>query len=530
MGKNVIMIILLVIASFSCAKIGYSKQFKSTENIIGPFYVKKIVSYPSMIRPGDQDVELKVYIENVLDEEFEDITCIFTRNEFFSASKPGRNKFYVGNLGKGGEARLLFYVNVNDSISTGAYELPVTFKYLREGELREAKGNIEVNVRGKPILDITKVWTASKRINPNEVFEIFVAVKNVGTGKARNVEMTLNPDVGLLAPVDIDAFLGSIGPGEQVEATFRCKATKIPPWTYTILSTITYEDNASVVIFRPISIDIYKKEPSEIDITEVTTVPEKVKPGDDFILSVHLKTVGDSVANSVKASLFTKPPIVPIKSDSEIFVGSLGPDHDTYVVNFSLHVDRKAESRQYEFNTMLEYDDENQITHQKNSPFGIVVRGEPNVYIQEITLDPSKLNPKTEGLLIIRFVNVGTERAEDVKVRILGGEKILTQNYNFIGEVRRDETQTASFGVYVDPAKAKEGKYGLNIDVSYKDKFGNSYTNSMIYETSIYSKPFPIPTKYLLTLLGLIVLSFIGYLGAIIVRSHIRINYGNEKE
>jgi len=249
---------------------------------------------------------------------------------------------------------------------------------------------------------------------------------------------------------------------------------------------------------------------ANIDILNVTTIPEKVMPGDDFSLRINIKNVGNSDAKSLKSRLIIDSLFIPVGSDTEKYIGSLGVN-ETVSIEFNMYVKRSAESGEYPLRFVLEYEDEFSRTNIKNTTIGVVVKGSPRIYIQEIIIEPSKLTTDTEGLFMIRLINTGTEKAEDVKVRIAGADKILTEGHQFIGEIAPEESQTVSFGVSVDE-DAEIGKHGLKIDISYQDTFGKSYENSKIYEITVFAaEPF-IPTEYIYALIAIVVLSLIIYL------------------
>lgn len=249
---------------------------------------------------------------------------------------------------------------------------------------------------------------------------------------------------------------------------------------------------------------------AKIDILNVTTVPEVLKPGQEGVLKVQLKNIGYSTINSLKVRLSVAPPFTPIRSDLDEYIATLNPN-ETVGVNFNVGVDRQAESKHYELNLQLEYEDETARVNLENSTIGIKVKGRPTIYIQEIILEPSKLTRGTSGLFMVRLINTGTEDAEDVKIRISGAKDILTEGHQFIGEIASGESQTTTFGIFADK-EAKIGKHGLKISISYEDKFGASYANSKIYEISIFpSKPF-IPRKYIYALIAIVALSAIVYL------------------
>ncbi len=356
---------------------------------------------------------------------------------------------------------------------------------------------------------------------PAESSTISITIKNIGTSSAYYVVTEIWIDVDSSIKV-IGKSKKSIGPeprliGMDREATVQYelyvdKDAEIG--IYYIPLKVIWSDKFEKgnifdeTLYIGIKVIGSAKE-AKIDILNVTTIPEELKPGAEGVLKVQLKNIGYSTINSLKVSLSAAPPFTPLGSDLDEYIATLKPG-ETVVVNFNVGVDRQAESKYHNLNLQLEYEDETARVNLENSTIGIAVKGEPRIFIQETILEPSKLTTDTEGLFMIRVINTGTESAEDVKIRISGADNILTEEHLFIGEIAPGESQTAAFGVSVDE-EAKIGKHGLKISISYEDTFGASYSNSKIYEISIFSSEPFIPMEYIYALIAIVLLSVMGY-------------------
>ena len=249
---------------------------------------------------------------------------------------------------------------------------------------------------------------------------------------------------------------------------------------------------------------------AKIDISNVTTVPEVLKPGDEGTLRIQLKNIGYSTINSLKVSLSAVPPFTPIESDLDEYIPTL-ESNETAVVIFNLGVDSQAESKHYNFCLQLEYEDKTARVHHENSTIGVKVQGQPRINIQEIVDEPSKPTTETEGLFRIRLLNTGTESAENVEIAISGTDDIHTEEHQFIGAIAPGQSKNATFGGPVVKEAGIE-KHGLKLSISYEDKFGASYFDSKIYEISIFSPEPYIPMEFIYVLTAIVVFSLIVYL------------------
>jgi hypothetical protein len=143
----------------------------------------------------------------------------------------------------------------------------------------------------------------------------------------------------------------------------------------------------------------------------------------------------------------------------------------------------------------VSYSDANHYTFNSSGNFGVVVQGIPEIQIQDITVDPTLLTPSAEGILMVQLINVGTEAAADVTVRILNVEQLLANSITYVGRIDAGNTKTVIFGIHVSPQVDKGIRF-LTIDITFKDPAGNVSSLSKNYELAVYEvEPF-IPTYY----------------------------------
>lgn len=366
---------------------------------------------------------------------------------------------------------------------------------------------------------ITKI--RPENLHPADVSSVSITLKNIGTHSAYHVAIEVLVDdksavkvVGRAKKNVGTSPLHSLGCDREATVQYDFYIDKNAEATvYPVQMRVIWSDDFEEPSFKNELLDFgirvsgHSKE-AEIDVLDVTTVPAEVTPGTEAALEIKLQNIGYSTISLLNVKLIAEYPFTPLDSDLEEYITELNPDA-IITVRFNLAVDSKASSSCYEIPLIIEYEDDFG-SHRKNTSIGIPVKGNPKVLIQEIILEPSKLITDTEGLFMIRVINTGTESAEDVKIRISGAEDILTEEHQFIGEITPGESETTTFGVSV-AKEAGIGKHGLKISISYEDRFGTSYSNSKIYEITIFSpEPF-IPRKYIYALLAIVLLSVIGY-------------------
>lgn len=337
---------------------------------------------------------------------------------------------------------------------------------------------------------------------PSDIKTINITVENIFGYSAFSVSTVIDPKKAepIKFTQQLQKYVGSeIGANQnftiQYEVYIKDNVLK---GTYYIPLTVLWSTVKDGTVKRQEDLFIGIKvaenpEVIKIETINITTDPEHIKPGDGFKLKVMLKNIGNNKLNQVRAALDVKMPFSSIGASTEQYISLLEPGQSAEV-SYNLLIDKSAPSRLYNFNFTLEYKDYANRFQSQQGSFGINVEEVSEVYIQDVTLDPTTLNPESEGLLLVQIANAGTNEVKNVRVTIFGGDKILTQSQNFIGIIRPgpSNSETTSFGVYVDP-EIEIGDYGLNIQINYDDVNGKPNSKSNLYIVKISEESSIIP-------------------------------------
>lgn len=339
---------------------------------------------------------------------------------------------------------------------------------------------------------------------PSDIKTINITIQNIYGYSAFGVSTVIDKDK--VDPIKITNELqkyagGEIGPNKNFTIQYEVyiKDT-VPKGTYYIPLTVLWSTVKDGTVKRQedlfIGIKIAENpEVIKIDTVNVTTIPEHIKSGDSFKLKITLKNIGNNKLNQIRAALDLKMPFSSIGASTEQYVPLLEAGQNAEAI-FNLQVDKSTISRLYNINFTLEYKDYTNRLQSQQGSIGINVEELSEVYIQDVTLDPTTLNPESEGLLMVQVANAGTNEVKNVRVTVFGGEKILTQTQNFIGIIRPgpSNSETTSFGVSVDP-EIETGDYGLNIQINYDDVNGEHRSKSNLYIVKISEASSIIPVS-----------------------------------
>jgi len=364
---------------------------------------------------------------------------------------------------------------------------------------------------------------------PSDIKIVSITLQNIFGYSAYDVSTVIDPSKA--DPIKFTSELqkyagGEIGPKQnatiQYEIYIKDSITKgtyyIPVtvlWTTTRDGTVKRSEDLIIGITVAENPEIIK-----IETQNITTVPKNIKAGEPFQLKIVLKNIGSTKLNQIRTILDVKMPLSIIGSSTEQYIPVLEAQQASEIT-YNLLMDKSATSRLYNINFTLEYRDYTNRLQSQQIGFGINIEEQSQVYIQDVTLEPTTMNPKSEGLLMIQLANAGTNEVKNVRVNIFGGNDILTQNSNFIGIIQPGSasSETTSFGVNIDP-NIEIGDHGLVININYDDVNGMHHTGSNLYVMKITSPGSIIPNSntmtsilyvFLFILISYVIFLLVGY-------------------
>jgi hypothetical protein len=187
--------------------------------------VGDVTTDPADIRPGSENVELRVAIENSGEAAAKDIEAqLLLDGDTLKPSWSGTDRSYLGRLNSGEKSEAVFHVDLAESIESGEHRIPLQLTYRdTKGEDHGVLREVTILVKPKPDFEIVSYYTEPASISAAATGVVLhVEIKNSGTEKAEaaSVRMTGEADV----PFDYDVksdFVGNLAIGEAGEAILK---------------------------------------------------------------------------------------------------------------------------------------------------------------------------------------------------------------------------------------------------------------------------------------------------------------------
>ena len=182
-----------------------------------------VTTDPADIRPGDEDVELRVFIENSGEAAAKDIEAVLicdgnSNNASFKPSWSGTDRSYIGRLNSGEKAEAIFHIDVAENAESNTYSIPLRIRYKdTKGKEYEVMRSVEILVEPKPEFEIVSYYTEPAKISADDKgVKLHVKVRNVGSEKAESVSVRITGEADVPFDYDVKSdYLGNLKIGED---------------------------------------------------------------------------------------------------------------------------------------------------------------------------------------------------------------------------------------------------------------------------------------------------------------------------
>ncbi len=222
---------------------------------------------------------------------------------------------------------------------------------------------------------------------------------------------------------------------------------------------------------------------SALTISDVTTSPNVVAPGESLTIEIELENNADVDIKDISASLdLTQVPFAPYNSASEYSIDEI-KDGRTKSALFKIIALNDATSRIYKIPAQITYS-EDSVTKTKNSLISVTVNSAP---IIDASLEDGLLLKGKENKVSIKVVNKGLSNAKFLEVEIGSSSSytILSPKNVYIGDIDSNDFDSVEFTLFfkdTDPSTIT-----IPITVRYKDSLNKEYTEDFSLPAKVYT-------------------------------------------
>ena len=203
-----------------------STQLGISFNIRGRVVINigDITTDPTDIRPGNEDVEIRAFIENSGEAAAKDIEAKLICDDKFKPSWSGTDRSYIGRLNSGEKGEAIFHIDIADNIESNTYSIPLQIRYKdTKGGEYEVMREINILVEPKPEFEIVSYHTEPANISAGDNgVKLHVRIRNTGSEKAESVSVRSTGEAEV--PFDFDVksdYVGNLKPDEEWTAVLK---------------------------------------------------------------------------------------------------------------------------------------------------------------------------------------------------------------------------------------------------------------------------------------------------------------------
>lgn len=207
---------------------------------------------------------------------------------------------------------------------------------------------------------------------------------------------------------------------------------------------------------------------------------DELLPGAQGKVSIEVKNIFNDDVSDVSLSLdFKNSPFIPIGTSEESVDEIKEDDEENFV--FFIKAASDIKPGDYEIPYTLSYITKNDIQKSSTGTIGIRVRAQPEL-VFTVNAQNNVINKK--GKIELKIVNKGFYDARFFSVKIIPeGFTLLSDNEVYIGSVKSDDFETASFDIVFTSLTPT-----FNAKVEYTDFDNNKITKNIFIPVNVYSE------------------------------------------
>ncbi|MBI2445416.1 hypothetical protein HYV43_03445 [Candidatus Micrarchaeota archaeon] len=219
----------------------------------------------------------------------------------------------------------------------------------------------------------------------------------------------------------------------------------------------------------------------DLALDAVSSVPEKLAPGQSGLVSLTLRNFGPTEFKNVRIVLNLTDPFVPLRGGSERRVDRIVAGA-SQTVQFDLLATTGAESKAYRVPVSVAFEDAAGTKYSLKDVVGLQVGAEP---LLDVQLDSSTLlRPNALGKVSLKLVNSGSEEVKFLTARLEDAASYQSAGANryYVGTVASDDFETLDFDVFAlkdDPV--------LDVALEFRDATNQLYQKKVQVAVPTYT-------------------------------------------
>ncbi|MGB9748499.1 MAG: COG1361 S-layer family protein [Candidatus Woesearchaeota archaeon] len=339
---------------------------------------------------------------------------------------------------------------------------------------------------------------------PGSYVTLRFKLENIGIKNIKNLHVRIVPRYPFSLADDELKYIGNIG-GMQMNdygttIQYRLKVDKDAYPGYFDVDLEYTIDNYTWIKVSGFSIKVESTD-VRVGITSVSTQPKFIKPGEEGILSINITNFGDTLIKditlkldltlsslsqtqlSLLSSAGFQVPFSPIDTSTEQKIKNIMPSETKQFV-FKIMTASSATSNVYKIPVIITYYDVDNQKYENHDLISLFVGGKPEL---RASIEKSEvLFQNQKGKITLKVINSGKIDAKFTEVYLEDGKNfvVLSNKYDYIGDIDSDDYETVEFTIFVENAK---DYLELPVKMKFEDSLGNKYEQTETVNLRLYT-------------------------------------------
>lgn len=356
-------------------------------------------------------------------------------------------------------------------------------------------------------ISLNVAWQlSSNSTKPGGYATIYLTVTNTGTDvQSIAVTPTAGPSLSIVSGNKIE--LGDLPAtlSQQAAITVKADENSTSTTSYVYVETVYYYSNSQYKkdFYIPITI---KGDP-KLQIENVN-FDGNLQPGNTVLLNFDLVNEGQGGAKDITVSLSQNSNFISSGSSGEFFIRSLDK-YENQKLTVPLTISPDASIGTTTIPIELNYYDSTRSSNFVDTQqIGTSIIGNYNFIV---TLDSQDIvTAGTSGAVTIKIANGGNQQAFHLSINVVKSNNFdITPTVIYVGNLNSDDYDSEKLSLNV--GSVNPGSYPINLNITYEDSFGKSYSqiypvNIKISSKSEYSLAHPTQTPFTLVIILIVVI------------------------
>jgi hypothetical protein len=291
----------------------------------------------------------------------------------------------IGEIKSQGFVTVPILAKILANASVGEYQVPLTIRYTYleyadndaadtlQNHYRAVSETIPLTLQVKPQVKIDVIEAVSENLHVGSGGYLNLTIQNTGfeDGKKATVKILRN-GLSPIIPTDSSVYVGDFPRNGIITCRYKVAVSgDAAQQTYPVDVAVTYENRDGDIVTSAtdtVGIPVGGK----LSFSAIS-VPARVIPGSDNVITVEYRNNGDATAYNAQARISAVDPFT--SSDDTTFIGNLKPG-ETATARYQVHAGDEAEVKSYLLDAEIRYRDALDNS-QVSDTFKVTVQVEP---------------------------------------------------------------------------------------------------------------------------------------------------------